>query len=159
MKILLLRSGRHLHAAVESLRRAFPGCCVSVVGQPGTEAGLEQLGIPEEDRFIYRERKAFSPFSFAASRTGRSLFRRRFKEVAVLWADPEGAGYSNVNNTALLFSPKGFIAITPDGSLLRQNTWTIAGRETRRALWSLGVLAALNLFLYFPAALLRLFKR
>ncbi len=155
--IVLLRSGRHIHVAAHRLRDLWPGCRLMVVTQPGTEPILDELGILPEDRFIYDRNKFFSPVSLALSPAGRRLRSRTFDEVAVLWTDPEGKGHSNVNFTALLLSPGGFAAITPDGSVIHQQTWRTLKRETQRAVYSMAVFGFLQLFIYIPAAFLRLF--
>lgn len=157
--IALFRSGRHLHTAVQSLRNAWPGCRLLIVSQPGTEAILDQLNIHPEDRFIYDRKKFFSPFSFAWSPAGKRLRSRSFDEVAVLWTDPEGKGHSNVDRTALLLSPAGFTAITPDGKMLRRETWSIIKRELTRAACSIAVFSLLQLFLYLPSAALRFVRK
>jgi len=157
--VVLLRSGRHLRVAVETLTNIFPGRRLLVVSQPGTETILDQLGIEEGQRIIYGARRFFSPLAFACSAAGRRLRREGIGDVAVLWNDPEGMGQSNVNRTALLLSPKGFLAIAPDGSVHRQWTVAVLGRETRRILWSTGAWILIQVFLLLPAALLRPFRK
>jgi hypothetical protein len=157
--IVLLRSGRHIHVAARSIRDLWPGCRLLVVSQPGTELVLDELGVLPEDRFIYSKKKVFSPVSFALSSACRRLRSRNFDEVAVLWGDPEGKGYSNVSRTALLLSISGFLAITPDGSVIRQETWHTLKKEFQRAAYSIAVFGFLQIFLYLPAAFLRLFVK
>ena len=43
--IVLLRSGRHVRVAVESLQRRFPGARVVVVAQPSAASALDLAGI------------------------------------------------------------------------------------------------------------------
>jgi hypothetical protein len=90
---------------------------------------------------------------------GRQLRSRDFDKVAVLWADPEGKGYANVSRTALLFSIRGFLAVTPDGSVIHQDSWHALKREIQRAACSITVFGFLQIFLYLPAAFLRLFVK
>lgn len=155
-EILLLRSGRHLSAACEALRNAYPGCRISVVGQPGTEELLTRCGIPVEDQLIYRAGKVFSPFRFRYSETGRAVRRRTFDRVAVLWTNPTGEGFDNVDRTALLLSPRGFLAIPPDGSLLTQVPLDETRRTVRMVFWSLLALSTVFVFLVVPATVGRL---
>jgi hypothetical protein len=157
--IVLLRSGRHIHVAARSLRNLWPGCRLLVVSQPGTELVLDELGILPEDRFLYSRKKFFSPLSFALSSACRQLRSRSFDKVAVLWGDPEGKGYANVSRTALLLSIGGFFAVTPDGSVIHQETWHTLKREFQRAAYSIAVFGLLQIFLYLPAAFLRLFVK
>ena len=133
-RILLFRSGRHLQVAVDALKKDSPGCDVSVVSMP---AG----------RF-------FRPLPFITSGQGARAWAGRFDRVCVLWNDPDGAGQSNVDHTALCVSPLGFTAITADGTLIPRRTAANLQREITRAAVSIGVAVALGLFLFFPARML-----
>jgi hypothetical protein len=157
--IVLFRSGRHIQAAAKALRSQYSGCRLVVVTQPGTGQILDQLEIGAEDRYIYGATKFFSPFRFAFSAAGRRLRSRSFDRIAVLWNDPQGTGSINVNRTALLLAPKGFLAVTPGGSIIEQDTWIYARREAVRTIYSVGALLVILLMLILPAALLRLVKR
>lgn len=159
MKVALLRSGRHLHVGVRTLRGRWPDCRLMVVSQPGAESVLDELGIPQEDRFIYSRKKIFTPLSVALSPVGVRLRSLGFDRVAVLWNDPDGKGHENVSRTALLLSPRGFLAITPDGSVVEQDIWHLLKRETQRAFCSIAAFCVIQLFLCLPAALLRLCVR
>jgi hypothetical protein len=158
-EIVLLRSGRHLHVAVQSLRNLWPDCRVLVVSQPGTDLLLDQLQIQPEDRFIFDKKKFFSPLSLARSHAGKQLRSREYDDVAVLWTDPEGKGHANVDRTAMLLSPRGFVAITPDGSVIRRETWPTIKREVLRGACSIMAYGIIHLFLLLPSAFLRLFIR
>jgi hypothetical protein len=120
---------------------------------------LDRLGIDGSQRIIYRTRKFLSPFTFFFSEAGRRLRQEGFVEVAVLWNDQEGLGQANVNRTALLLSPKGFLAVSPDGMIHRQRTLATLEHEARRTIYSMGALVLIFVSLRIPAALLRLFKR
>jgi hypothetical protein len=151
--VLLLRTGRHLPVALRAIERAWPGCEVAVVGTPGSEAAIEQAGVPVDRIFVYRTAATFQPFAFWRSGIARAARRRGYHRLAVLWNDPEGTGQGNVDRTALLQSPSGFIAITPDGRLIERRITFQAGHEIRRAAAS--CLAALVLgALFVPAWLL-----
>jgi SAM-dependent methyltransferase len=121
--ILLLRSGRHLEAALTALHREYPDSKVFIVSQPGTETLLDRLGIKAEQRFIYKAGRFFSPIRFFLSATGRQLHRLYkkglFQTVAVLWPDSIGRSHINVSLTALGLSPKGVLAVTPEGNIVR----------------------------------------
>ena len=157
--IVLFRSGRHIQAAAKALRSQYSGCRLLVVTQPGTEQILDQLKIGAEDRYVYGATRFFSPFRFAFSAAGRRLRSRSFDRVAVLWNDPQGTGSINVNRTALLLAPKGFLAVTPGGSVIEQDTWISVRREAIRTICSLGALVGILLALIIPAAFLRFVKR
>lgn len=158
-EILLLRSGRHLNVACDALRGAYAGCRIAVVAQPGTEGMLSRAGIAEEDRFVYKAGKFFTPFRFHWSETGRAVRRRSFDRVAVLWTNPSGDGFDNVNRTALLLSPRGFLAIPPDGSIVPQVPLDETRRALRVACWSILVLSIIFVFLSIPAVVGRFFAR
>lgn len=155
-EILLLRSARHLQVGIRALEAAFPGSTVSVVGQRGSEALLEQAGVAPANRFIYEDRPFFTPVAFLRSAAGRAVRKRRFIHVAVLWPDPAGTGYGNVGRTALALSPRRFLAITPDGSVIAQHSTRLLLREVRTAMTSAATLLILGVLLYAPAAVLRL---
>ena len=151
--VLLLRTGRHLPVALRAIERAWPGCDVAVVGTPGSEAVIEQAGVPIERIFVYRTAPTFQPFAFWRSGIARAARRRGYRRLAVLWNDPEGTGQGNVDRTAFLQSPSGFIAITPDGRLIERRITVQVGYEVRRAAAS--CLAALVLgALFVPAWIL-----
>lgn len=158
-RILLFRSGRHLQTALSALRTAFPGCEVAVVATPAALPALDAAGLDEAQRIIYDRTPFFRPLSFIASPAGRQARGRRFDRVAVLWNDPDGAGQANVDHTALLVAPRGFIAITPDGTLVTCRSTTLLGRELACAVRSLAVGAALTILLYAPARLVQAVRR
>ncbi len=157
-RILLLRSGRHLSVAIDVLRRAYPGCHVRAIVTPGTEAALANEGIGPADYFIYDARPQFDAWPLVTSGLYFRALGRGYDRVAVLWLDPDGSARANVDRTALLLSPAGFDAITPDGQLLHRRAWTMAAREARRAILSLATLACLGALLYGPARIARLLK-
>jgi hypothetical protein len=149
-RILLLRSGRHLRVAMETLAVRFPGCHIGVVGTPGSQAALQQAGIGESDTFLY-ERPRFLPAAFFFSRTALAVRRWRYDQVALLWNDPDGQGQGNVDRTALVMSPGGYLAVTPDGTIVVRKLWPQLRTEALRVLASLAVGAVLGVFLYGPA--------
>jgi hypothetical protein len=55
-------------------------------------------------------------------------------------------------------SPRGFLAITPDGTIVERSPWPQLHTELRRAVASIGVGAALGALLYLPAAVLAAFR-
>ena len=152
-RILLLRSGRHLQLAIAALQSRWPGCEVAVVGTAGSQPAIEQAGIAAWNIFIYTKRPRFSPLAFFFSTTAVAARFWRFDRVAVLWNDPDGAGQGNVDRTALLLAPRGFIAITPDGTVVERSVMPQIRREVRRAVWSMGVAVVLGA-LYVPALVL-----
>jgi hypothetical protein len=156
-RVLLFRSGRHLHVAMEALRADAPDCEITVVATPAAIPVLDQLGIEAERRIIYNRTPFFRPWPFLNSGCWRRVVGR-FDRVCVLWNDPLGSGAGNVDHTAMLVAPSGFVAITPDGSLVTHRSLSIALRELRRGLASVGVALALGLLLFFPARLLRPFR-
>jgi hypothetical protein len=151
-RILLLRSGRHLRVAMEALGQRFPGCQIGVVGTSGSQTAMTQAGIAPEDGFIYPATR-FQPLAFAFSRTAFAVRRWRYDHVAILWNDPEGAGQGNVDRTACAISRRGYLAITPDGSLVERAVMPQVWTEVVRALASAAVAMALGVFLYLPALL------
>ena len=151
-RVLLLRSGRHLQLAIDSLRTRWPECQIAVVGTPGSEPAITRAGIDPDDVFIYSRRPRFSPGAFFFSATARAACGWRFDRVAVLWNDPDGAGQGNVDRTAFLLAPRGFVAITPDGGIVERSLSPQIRREGRRAVLSVAIAMALGA-LYLPALL------
>lgn len=155
--VVLFRSGRHVRVAIDALRGRFPGARVVVVGQPASEASLVEAGVAPDDRIIYQG-GFFGPWRFYVSAAGRAVRRLRGSRIAMLWYNPDGIGMTNVIHTALVLSPRGYLAITPDGSVIDRSPLAIAGTEAVRALLSAGTLAAMAVLLYGPAAVARLLK-
>ncbi|HLG55919.1 MAG TPA: hypothetical protein VI485_11350 [Vicinamibacterales bacterium] len=152
-RILLLRSGRHLQTALAALRAREPECEVAVVGTPGSESAIEQAGVPPANVFVYGKRSRFTPAAFFFSSTAVAVRCWRFDRVAVLWNDPDGAGQGNVDRTAFLLAPRGFLAVTPDGSLVERRLSRQVRHEVRRAITSVAMAVMLGV-LYLPALLL-----
>jgi len=148
-RVLILRSGRHLQTALTALNSRWPGCAVAVVGTTGSQSAIAQAGIGVRDTFIYTRRTRFSPLAFFFSATAVAARVWRFDRVAVLWNDPDGAGQGNVDRTALLLAPRGFVAITPDGSLVERSLTRQIRGELKRAVSS-AVVAVLLAALYVP---------
>lgn len=151
--VLLLRTGRHLPVALQAIERAWPGCEVAVVGTPGSEAAIEQAGVPADRMFVYRAAPSFQPLAFWRSGIVRAARRRGYRRLAVLWNDPEGTGQGNVDRTALLQSPSGYVAITPDGRLIERRLGPQVRHEIRRAASSC-VAAVMRGALFVPAWIL-----
>jgi len=151
--VLLLRTGRHLPVALQAIARAWPGCDVAVVGTPGSEAAIEQAGVPADRIFVYRTAASFQPFAFWRSGIAQAAKRRGYRRLAVLWNDPEGTGQGNVDRTAFLHAPSGFVAITPDGRLIERDIWPQVRHEIRRAVTSCAAAVVLGA-LFVPAWLL-----
>jgi hypothetical protein len=157
-RILLFRSGRHLRVALDALRADAPGCEVTVVATPAAVSVFDQIGIDAGHRIIYDRTPFFRPWPFITSAAGARAIRGRFDRVCVLWNDPDGSGQANVDQTALVISPRGFTAITADGALIVHRTGPLVVREINRAVSSIGVAAVLGLCLFLPARLLRPFR-
>ena len=153
-RILLFRSGRHLQTAIDALRAASPSCAITVVARSEAAAALDQAGIDPAHRLTYDRTPFFQPWSFITSPAGRRALAARFDRVCVLWNGPDGAGQANVDYTALMVSPLGYTAITPDGMLHRRRTAATLRREAGRAGRSLALGAFLGLTLFLPARLL-----
>jgi hypothetical protein len=151
-RIVLIRSGRHLGVAVDALQERFPGAEIAVVGTPGSEPVITQAGIDPGSIFVYGAKPRFTPVAFALSRAALAARRWGFTRVAVLWNDPDGRGQGNVDRTAFLLAPRGFLAITPDGSVVEKSPFRQLGYEARRALTSLAVGVVLGA-LYVPAVM------
>jgi hypothetical protein len=152
-RVLLLRSGRHLQIAIAALHSHWPGCEVAVVGTAGSQLAIEQAGVETRNTFIYTRRPRFSPVAFFFSTTAVAARLWRFDRVAVLWNDPDGAGQGNVDRTAFLLAPRGFIAITPDGRIVERSIVPQLRREARRAIRSIAMAVMLGA-LYIPALLI-----
>lgn len=157
-RILLFRSGRHLRAAIDALHLDSPNCDITVVGSPAAVTLFDQIGIDADHRIIYDRTPVFQPWPFITSAAGARAIAGRFDRVSVLWNDPDGSGQANVDQTALLVSPRGFTSITPDGALLVHKTGPLLIRAATRAVASLGVAAILGLCVFLPARLLRSFR-
>ena len=80
-----------------------------------------------------------------------------YDRVAVLWNDPDGTGQGNVDRTALAMSPRGYLAITPDGTIVERSPWPQLRREVARGVTSVATGAALAVLLYLPALAVRPF--
>lgn len=158
-RILLFRSGRHLDAAIAALAAAFPGCEVTVVTTSSGVAALDDAGIPAVQRMIYTRTPFFEPSPFVRSGLWLRALRQRFDRVCVLWTEPDGVGHGNVDRTALLVSPGGFTAITPDGRLVERRTARVLGREVVRATASVGLLLVLGMSVFLPARMLQAIGR
>ena len=151
-RILLLRTGRHLRTAMDALRQRYPGCHIGIVGTPGSQPAIEQAGVAAADAFIY-EGARFQPLAFFFSRTSLAVRRWGYDRVAILWNDPAGTGSGNVDRAACLMSPRGYDAITPDGTLIDRALMPQVRRELLRLVASVSVGAVLGLVLYLPAML------
>ena len=149
-RILLIRSGRHLRVAMDALAATYPGCTIGVIGTPGSEPAVAQAGIPPADYFLYSAPR-IQPLALAFSGTARAARRWRYDRVAILWHDPQGPGQGNVDRAALALSPFGYLAVTPDGSIVERSSWRQAIFECARLGASIGVGAALGMLLFGPA--------
>ena len=157
-RILVLRSGRHLRVAMEALTARFPGCRIAVVGTPGSEAALAMADVRPGDAFIYRAAR-IQPFAFLFSPTAVAVWRWKYDRVAILWNDPDGTGSGNVDRTACALGPCGYLAITPDGTVVERSPWPQVRREVVRVAASAAVGAALGVLLYIPAIVVSAFRR
>jgi hypothetical protein len=135
---------------MDALRARWPECEIGVVGTSGSEAAIQQAGVETLNTFIYTLRPRFSPMAFLMSSTAMAARLWRFDRVAVLWNDPDGTGQGNVDRTAFLLAPRGFVAVTPDGSLVDRSLTPQIRREVRRTVRSLAVAVLLGA-LYLPA--------
>jgi hypothetical protein len=152
-RVLLLRSGRHLSLALSALQARLPGCDVAVVGTHGSEAAIAGAGVPGDRTFIYRGQPRFTPLAFTFSAAGVAARCWRFDRVAVLWNDPDGTGPGNVDRTALLLAPRGFLAVTPDGRVTERRVTPQIRHEVVRAVTSIAAAVVLGA-LFIPALLL-----
>jgi hypothetical protein len=139
--------------ALDALAAHAPGCRVAVVGTPGSEAAIAQAGVAPGDAFVYTKQPRFQPGAFFFSTTALAARRWRYDQVAILWNDPQGTGQGNVDRTALAMSPRGYLAIAPDGTIVERSLWPQVRTEAMRTAASIGVGAVLGLCLYLPAAL------
>lgn len=154
-RILLFRSGRHLEAALEALRAEASDYEVTVVTTPAGLAATEAAGIPPTRCLIYASTPSFQPYPFVWSGVWRRAVRQRFDRVCVLWTDAEGHGHGNVDRTALLVSPSGFTAITPDGRVTERRTSQVLVHEAARAIASICLWVLLGLLVFLPARTLK----
>lgn len=157
-RVLLFRSGRHLRTALDALSARAPGCDVTVVATTAGLAALDDAGVPTERRIVYDHTPFFQPWGFLRSGVGLKIWTQRFDRVCVLWTDPDGVGHANVDQTALVVSPRGFTAITPDGQLIERRTGPVLRREAARAWRSGGLGLLLGLTVFLPARCLRPFR-
>jgi hypothetical protein len=88
---------------------------------------------------------------FFFSRTALAVRRWRYDQVAILWNDPDGHGQGNVDRTALAMRPRGYLAVTPDGSVIERALVTQVRTECVRTAASVAVAAALGVLVYAPA--------
>ncbi len=150
-RIVLIRSGRHLQVALDVLRREYPGCEVTVIATPGTDAARLQAGIDERHWVIFDRGAKFDAWPMIRSGLAARLWARGFDRAAVLWQDPDGSDRANVDRAASVLAPRGFDAVTPDGTLIRRRTSSFIARELAGALASIATAAVLWLALYLPA--------
>jgi hypothetical protein len=153
-EILLIRSGRHLHSALSALRSSFPAAHITVVSNDGSHDVLDRVGIDARDRVVGRWSHV-SASALIADPVGRGLWSRRAQRVAVLWPDPDGSGYGNVTRAALALSPRGFLAVTPDGTVCEQSGPRCLAREALNGLLSLLTRVAAFALLTVPARVWR----
>jgi hypothetical protein len=152
-RILVLRSGRHLDVAVHALAARYPGCHVGVVGTAGSAAALAQAGIAPEDSFLYPAPR-FQSLGFPLSSAARAARKWRYDEVAILWSDAQGSGQGNVNRMALTLSLRGYLAVTPDGTVLHRPLWSQVRAECVRIVTSAVVaVRVVAVVLYAPVHL------
>lgn len=152
--ILLFRSARHLHTALQALRRTFPDARITVVSNAGSEDVLDRAGVGDASRVV-GEWTHLSPRVLLGTEAGRSLWRRRRDLVAVLWLDQDGRGYGNVARAALCLSPRGFLVITPDGALTWHAGLRGLAREAGAAARSLVATVLVHALITIPAFFLR----
>jgi hypothetical protein len=138
---------------MDALRVRWPGCEIAVVGTTGSREAIAGSGIDPGNTFIYERRPRFSPAAFFFSPTAVAARLWRFDRVAVLWNDPDGTGQGNVDRTAFLLAPHGFVAVTPDGSLVDRRLMPQIRREVRRTVRSIAMAVMLGA-LYIPALLI-----
>jgi hypothetical protein len=143
---------------MDALTARFPGCRIAVVGTPGSEAAMATANVRPGDTFIHRAAR-MQPFAFLFSPTAVAVWRWRYDDVAILWNDPDGTGSGNVDRTACLMSRGGYLAITPDGTIVNRSLWPQLRREIVRVGASAAVGGALGLLLYFPAMVASAFRR
>lgn len=149
--VLLLRSGRHLDAALASLNRRYPDCRVTVVVTSGGEEAAARAGVADDDVLVYRAAPTFAPWPFFRSGLLREARRRDVDRVAVLWTTPDGAGAGNVDRTALAIAPGGFDAVLPTGEVVARRGWRVGATQMMAGLTSACVLVALGVLLHAPA--------
>ncbi len=157
-RILLVRSGRHLRTALDVLAARYPGAHIGVIGTMGSEAALAQAGLAPADCFVYRASR-IAPAAFFFSRTALAVRRWRYDRIAILWNDPDGQGQGNVDRTALAMSPGGYLAVTPDGTIVERSLIPQVRTECVRVAASLAVGAALGVLLDAPAMVMTMFRR
>jgi hypothetical protein len=143
---------------MDALIARFPGCRIGVVGTPGSEAALATADVRPGDAFIYRAAR-IQPFAFLFSPTALAVWRWKYDHVAILLNDPDGTGSGNVDRTACALSPRGYLAITPDGTIVERSPWPQLRREVVRVAASTAVGAALGVLLYIPATVVSAFRR
>lgn len=154
-RILLFRSGRHLDTALEALRRTAPDCAITVVTTPAGIAATEAAGVPPNQQWIYTRTPFFQPWPFIRSGLWLQAAGQRFDQVCVLWTDPTGLGHGNVDRTALLVSPAGFTAVTPDGRVVERRSSRVLAHEAARATTSACLMLLLGVLVFLPARALR----
>lgn len=152
-RILVFRSGRHLQTAIDALRRSAPLCEITVVARPEAAAALGQAGIDAAHWIRYDRTAFFRPWAFIASGAWLRAWAGRYDRVCVLWNDPDGVGQVNVDHTALTVSPRGFTAITPDGTVIPRPSGVTLRREIGRAALSVVVGTCLAVAVFLPARL------
>jgi hypothetical protein len=157
-RVLLFRSGRHLQVALDAIDRRWPGALVTVVTSSSGLRLLDQAGVDQRRRIVYDRSSLFAARPFLMSGCFWRALAIRPDVVAVLWSAPDGHGHSNVDRTAMLIAPGGFVAITPDGSVLGRRWAPLLAREAVRCAASFAVDAAIALLLYVPARAARVLR-
>ena len=157
-RIALVRSGRHLQVALDVLRRRYPACHITVIATPGTDAARIQAGIDERDWIVYDADARFDAWPMLTSGVAARVWALRCDHVAVLWQDPTGGDRANVDRTAMVLSPSGFVAIAPDGTVIERRRIDTIRRQAASALASIATAAVLGVALYGPAAIAGFFR-
>jgi len=158
-RVLLVRSGRHLRVALDVLGITYPGCEIFVLATQGTEHALDQAGVPDDHCLIYDAAPVFDWWPLLRSGVYRQARRLAYDHVAVLWIDPSGGDRANVDRTAMLLSPRGFDAITPDGTLIARPTSALVCRALIRTAVSIPTAVILGVALFVPALVGQLLSR
>ncbi len=114
-RVLVLRTSRFVVAAIARVRRDWPAATLCVIHQAGSEAELDEAGIPASGRIQLPAGTRITAGSVLASSWGRRARQWRPDAVVLQWWTPSGRGHEAVDRAALLLQPRGFHVVLDGG--------------------------------------------
>lgn len=135
-RVLVLRTSRFVTTAIARVRRDWPAATLCVIHQAGSEAELDEAGIPATARIQIPAGTRITVGSVLASSWGWRARQWRPDAVVLQWWNPSGRGHEAVDRAALLLQPCGFHVVLEGGECVwvswKRRVWrpiAVAGRR------------------------------